>query len=186
MNEEELENSLLLRPSPRVPYTPTGALLVVPSVAWEQTLAVFTSAAARRVEACCFWYGVRDQDRRATVHAVIVPKQRNTWGNYHIPAAAMAEVAAASRPEGWVNLSQIHTHPGHRVEHSRYDDAHANSRRALSLVLPYYGRWQGVWPRGIGVHEFQNDYWHFLSDADAERRVIVGGTEIPARLVYLR
>jgi hypothetical protein len=85
-----------------------------------------------------------------------------------------------------VNLSQIHTHPGLGVEHSRYDDAHANSRRALSVVLPFYGRWHGVWPRGIGVHEFQSSYWHLLSDADAGRRVAIGGAGIPARLVDLR
>src|SRR5262249_9468740 len=87
-----------------------------------------------------------------------------------VPASAVAEMAAATRSHGWVNLAQVHTHPGHGVEHSRYDDGHANSRRALSVVIPFYGRWHGPWPIGVGVHEFQDEYWHLLTEADARLR----------------
>jgi hypothetical protein len=187
MNDEELsDESLLWRRPPPSPYVLPAAVLTVPASVWEQTIAAFARTALHRLEACCFWYGLRAEDGSAVVHAVVVPKQRNTWGNYFVPAPAMAEVAAATRPERWVNLSQLHTHPGAGVEHSRYDDAHANSRRALSIVVPYYGRWRGTWPKGIGVHELQDGYWHLLSDADAGRRVVVGGPDLPARLVDFR
>jgi hypothetical protein len=137
----------------------------------EHTLSVIRATAARRIEACCFWYGVRSDDGGGTVLAVVVPKQRNTWGNYFVDAAAVAEMAAATQPRKWVNLGQVHTHPGVNVEHSRYDDANANSRRALSVVIPFYGRWQGPWPMGLGIHDFQDDYWHLLSDVDAAQRL---------------
>lgn len=112
------------------------------------------------------------------MRAVAVPEQRNSWGNYLVPAAAIAEMAAATRPRGWVNLAQVHTHPGPGATRSRYDDGHANSRRALSIVLPFYGRWQGPWPSGAGAHEFQDEYWHLLPAAEAALRVAVADAEL--------
>jgi hypothetical protein len=174
MTHEDLEeDDWLWRPQPPGPYRLPGAVLTLPGKVLEHTLTVFRKTAARQVEACCFWYGVRADGGSATVLSVVVPKQRNTRGNYFVPAAAVAEMAAATRPRGWVNLAQVHTHPGRGVEHSRYDDEHANSRRALSAVFPFYGRWQGPWPVGVGVHEFQDDYWHLLPEADAALRVVV-------------
>ena len=111
--------------------------------------------------------------RRVTgfVKAVIVPFQINRWGNYHIPSASISAVSAATRAAGWVCLAQIHSHPGSFVEHSRYDDEHASSQRILSVVIPKYGRWREPWPQRVGIHEYQNGYWHQLSDTDAAMRV---------------
>jgi hypothetical protein len=167
------EESNLWRSPPLTPYRRPEVILILPTKAIEHTLAVFRMTAAKRVEACCFWYGVRSDDGTATVLAIVVPKQRNSWGNYFVQAAAVSEMAAVTRPRGWLNLSQVHTHPGASVEHSRFDDGYANSRRALSMVFPFYGRWQGPWPVGVGIHEFQDDYWHQLSEVDAALRVIV-------------
>ena len=182
MSRDDLEEEdWLRRPCPPGPYRLPGAVLAVPGDALWQTIAVFRGTAVRGVEACCFWYGIRAEDGGGVVHAVLVPKQRNTRGNYLVPAAAVVEMAAATRPRGWVNLAQVHTHPGRGVEHSRYDDAHANSRRALSIVFPSYGLWRGPWPVGVGVHEFQDDYWHLLLEPDAALRVVVaarGGSEL--------
>lgn len=172
-NEDLEEEGFLWRPPPPGPYRLPAAVLTLPRAVLEQTLGVFRRSAARLLEACCFWYGLRTDGGSASALAVVAPKQRNSWGNYSVPAAAVSEMAAATRPRGWVNLAQVHTHPGPGVEHSRYDDGHANSRRALSIVLPCYGRWQGPWPLGVGVHEFQDDYWHLLSEADAALRVAV-------------
>lgn len=173
IDETQWEEGSLWRPPPPGPYRLPAAVLTLSRAVLDQTLAVFRRTASRRLEACCFWYGLRTNGGGASVLAIVVPQQRNSWGNYFVPAAAVAEMAAATRPRGWVNLGQVHTHPGRNVEHSRYDDGHANSRRALSVVLPFYGRWQGPWPLGVGLHEFQNDYWHLLSDADASLRVTV-------------
>jgi hypothetical protein len=97
----------------------------------------------------------------------------------------MAKVAAATGPRGWRNLSQLHTHPGSAVEHSFYDDDHANSRRALSIVLPYYGR-SDSWPEAtLAVHEFQDNAWHLLDPGQSAQR-IVAGADGPCELIDLR
>ena len=83
-------------------------------------------------------------------------------GNYEITAEWLAEVVRAL-PDTWRPLAQVHSHPGRWVEHSRYDDKMAMSRRALSLVIPFYGRYDAAsCPAGVGVHECQDGYWHQL------------------------
>jgi hypothetical protein len=93
----------------------------------------------------------------------------------------MVDIANAVRSHGWKNLSQVHSHPGIMVEHSPYDDQMAVSRHSLSVVFPRYGHWEGRWSKGVGVHEWQEGYWHFLDDGVAARRVAlvdVGKVEI--------
>jgi hypothetical protein len=139
-----------------------------------------------RRESCCLWLGERDQTGGGVVRAVVVPRQRNAWGNYQVDVSAMMQVAEAFDGRGWSNLAQLHSHPGRGVEHSRYDDRMASSRRALSLVFPFYGHWTGPWPYDVGVHEFVDDYWHLLSRSDAARRVVVGDGSAPIELADFR
>jgi hypothetical protein len=160
---------------PASPYRTTSAVLSVPERAIELTLGVFAAYVERRVESGSFWYGDRDGAGGGIVRAVVVPDQTNAWGNYHVSAAAMEAVADATRLRGWRNLAQLHTHPGRVVEHSPYDDVHANSRRALSLVFPSYGERDAIGLSLIGVHEWQNDYWHLLPPAAAATRIAVVG-----------
>ena len=150
------------------------------------TLQLFRSYSKRKMEACCFWYGLRDETGGGQVLAVVVPRQRNTWGNYSVTAETMTGVSDHTRPHGWLNLSQVHTHPGRSVTHSWYDDDNANSRKALSIVIPNYGAWNEQWPRGIGVHEFQEGYWHLLSEKTATYRTAIGPANQPVRMVDLR
>jgi Prokaryotic homologs of the JAB domain len=167
------DESLLRRPPAPRPYTLPNVVLSVPRVAIELTLHVFQPYLKAQLEACCFWYGDAADTDNGEVRAVVVPRQLNHWGCYRVQADAMARISTATRTSRWCNLAQIHTHPGASVEHSRYDDSCANSRRALSFVFPFYGKWQGKWPEGVGVHEFQIDYWHYLSRENAARRVIL-------------
>jgi hypothetical protein len=188
MNAEEIESdeSVLWRPPPQVPYVRPDRVLTVPLGVLNLTMRVFQQYAGQRVESACFWYGTRDDAGNGRVAAVAVPRQYNHWGHYRVEADGVAAMAAATRPHGWKNLSQVHTHPGPAVEHSRYDDAHANSRRALSLVFPLYGLWRGRWPAGVGVHEFHGYYWHLLAAADAAARVLTDATDLKAQLVDTR
>lgn len=136
------------------------------------------------MEACCFWFGNRNDTMVGSVgsvEAIIIPRQENHRGHYHVTPEAMLRVAAAVRRFTWKNLAQIHSHPGPGVQHSGYDDEMANSRRALSLVFPDYGYLPGVWrcrgwlwrlwpkpfPSGIGVHAFMEGRWKYLSDHEA-------------------
>ena len=185
-DENQSDESLLWRPPPPVPYVRPDLVLTVPLGVLTLTMRVFQQYAGRRVESACFWYGSRDDAGNGRVAAVAVPGQYNHRGHYRVEADGVAAMAAATRPHGWKNLSQVHTHPGPAVEHSRYDDAHANSRRSLSLVFPLYGLWRGRWPEGVGVHEFQAGYWHLLTTADAAARVVIDLTDLAARLVDTR
>jgi hypothetical protein len=149
------------------PYQLVDACLEVPIDAIEATLALLRSAGAR--ESGLFWYGPRT-GANGVVRSVRAPRQVMHPFNYTVDTAALSQMAAAL-PDDFRTLAQIHSHPGPWVEHSRYDDAMVGSRRALSLVFPDYGRLSRSWPQGVGVHEFQNGYWHLLTDEQAAARV---------------
>ena len=133
------------------------------------------------MEACCFWFGARSPSGTAFVSGIVIPRQLNNRGHYHVEARAMVEVANVARARGWKNLAQVHSHPGPEVTHSGYDDEMANSRRALSLVFPKYGYMPGMWhfrgwlcriwpvvlPDEIGVHAFLDGKWGRLNRAAA-------------------
>ena len=165
---------------PSTTYIPTGAVLVVPKEAlllMGQGLAPYREA---RLEGCCFLYGPRGGSNEVSISYLVFPKQVNNPKNYTVSSEAIAEMSAATRPLEIVNRMQIHTHPGRWVDHSPYDDEHAISRKAVSVVLPYYGATIDAWPKGIGVHEFQTEKWHLLSKQHAEQRIrlVEGGLDI--------
>lgn len=160
------------------PYAPSDRVMTVPVVAVRGVFEVLRRYAQRRVEAGMFFYGDRDVKGDTLVRAIVVPRQRNHWGNYHVSAAAMQAVAKATQHTEWVNIAQLHTHPGAWVEHSTYDDRVANSVRAVSIVIPWYGRHAASWPTRLGVHEWHNGYWHKLERVDAERRIGSGEGEV--------
>jgi len=168
------------RAKPPRRYAEHGRVLEVPKNVLQATVDILRGNGAN--ETCCFWYGTEPGPDRARVEAVVVPRQISSPGNYRVTADAVAQVSANTLARGWVNLAQIHSHPGEGVEHSRYDDAHAISINVMSLVFPSYGNWSGKWPAGIGIHEHQVDYWHMLPDGLAARRIQVID---PARAVLI-
>lgn len=154
-----------------ITYKPTGAILLVPKqtlTLMQYGLAVYRKA---KVEGCCFWYGPKTDSTELPITLVVFPKQINRGGNFTVTSEAIAEMSAATRPPGTINRAQIHTHPSRWVGHSPYDDDHAISRNALSIVLPRYGATIDAWPKGVGVHEFQNNVWHELNTQQAARRI---------------
>jgi hypothetical protein len=160
----------LFRLPPPCPYEPVDLQLSVPDRALAATIALLRRAGHR--ESGLLWYGPRDAVGNGTVAYVVAPRQLMTWGNYTIPADALAEVVHRL-PDDWKPLAQVHSHPGRRVEHSSYDDRMMSSRRALSLVFPVYGCSDEPFPVDIGIHEWQNDYWHLLDLVSAEGRVVI-------------
>lgn len=156
------------RPMPFCAYKPSDRRLHLPANALEITLGYLRCVGSH--ESCVFWYGHRTELGDGEVAAIFAPQQRMTWGNYDVSAAAMSHMLGHVKDD-WRPLAQIHSHPGKMVEHSSYDDQMVSSRRILSIVFPFYGRWNGLWPNHIGVHEWQENYWHLLSDVDASKRV---------------
>lgn len=165
----------LFRLPPPSPYLQGDLQLCVPVTAVVATIALLRRVGRR--ESGILWYGPRNFAGNGTVAYVVAPRQRMTWGNYSITVEALAEVVH-HLPDDWKPLAQVHSHPGRRVEHSIHDDQMASSRRALSLVFPFYGRWNRRFPIGVGVHEWQNEYWHLLDSSSAERRVVMVGGDV--------
>ncbi len=149
-------------------YIPNDSCLCLPTNALEITLEYLRCVGS--FESCVFWYGHRNELGDGKVAAIFTPQQRMTWGNYDVSAAAMSHMLEHVRDD-WRPLAQIHSHPGRMVEHSSYDDQMISSRRILSIVFPFYGRWNGLWPNHIGVHEWQENYWHLLQNEVASKRV---------------
>lgn len=159
------------------------SVLFVAADLWKETSRVF--AAYAEVEACCFWYGTIESNS-GRVTSIVIPAQTNKPGYYHVSADAMSAVSRSTRLLGWRNLAQIHTHPGAMVDHSSYDDLHANSQRALSLVLPHYGRLRTEWQSCVGIHEYQAGVWRRVSRGDAARIIVMTRTPYPIRVIDLR
>lgn len=158
------------RPEPLHPYRPTQLSLRVPNDAVVQTVKLLQKA--RRRESGVFWYGLRDDAGNGEVAHVAAPRQQMRPRNFHVAPEAMAQVVFNLR-DGHRPLAQIHSHPAMGIEHSRYDDKMMNNTRVLSIIFPRYGQLRGAFPVGCGVHEWQDNYWHLLSYADAARRVIL-------------
>ena len=151
----------------------------------ELTRFAFKATARRELECGLFWYGTSG-DVDSTVHGIVVPSQINSWGHYELPEHAIDELSEATRPRGWFNLAQVHTHPSRWVGHSPYDDRYANSRNALSLVFPSYGRIRPLWPVSIGVHEFLEGRWQRLADEKVPLRIVFDSTLSIPEILDLR
>jgi hypothetical protein len=168
----------LRRPPPPRPYRSSAATLSVPASAIEATIRLLMRAGAR--ESGIFWYGARDPVGNTTVAYVTAPRQRMSRGNYEVSPAALAEIVE-TLADPWKPVAQVHSHPGRGVEHSNYDDKMASSRRALSVVFPFYGALNQPFPAGCGVHEFQDGYWHLLDDHLAKQRIVVTAGQVDVR-----
>lgn len=165
MDDEDIS----ARPKPPLPYRAGPAVLRVPSEAVRATCLLLQRAGAR--ESGVFWYGTREEGGISRVRLAVAPRQTMAKFNYHVDAEAVAEIVRNLSP-AWRPLAQVHSRPGKLVEHSRYDDRMIMSKRVLSLVFPRYGNAApAAFPVGVGVHEYQNGYWHLLDEASARARV---------------
>jgi len=169
---------------PTKTYTSTGAVILVPNQALALMWEGLSNYRKARVEGCCFWYGPNTDSKEMSVTHVVFPKQINNRRSFKVASDAIAEMSAATRPLRIINRAQIHTHPRRWTGHSLYDDDHAISRKAISIVLPYYGKPSDSWPEGFGFHVFQNEAWHLLTSRQASERVRLVEGEV--KLIDLR
>ena len=182
------ENPYLPAPhaDPPQPYLHPRRHLHLPASLPPTVSGAFAETADARQEAGALLYGVRgiqvgDAD---VVHALVIPPQIGHRTHYRMPPDSIAAASAATLEHGWVTLGQVHSHPGEDVEHSWYDDRHAISIRAVSFVLPHYGRDADDWLARVGVHDFQGDWWHQLTHEQVATRVSF--TDTPLQILDLR
>jgi hypothetical protein len=171
---------------PPLPYQQPGRHLQLPTALPQAVSTAFAEAADTQQEAGALLYGVRgiqvgDAD---VVHALVIPAQVGHRTHYRIPPESIGDASAVTRTHGWVTLGQVHSHPGEDVEHSWYDDRHAISTRAVSFVLPNYGRDADDWLACLGVHDYQDGWWHQLTAKQATARVSFA--DAPLQILDLR
>ncbi len=135
--------------------------LVVPRAIWDDTTAVFATFSAAGLEGGCLWYGVPGTLR---VVRLGVPRQRGRPRNFEIEPAALEELNAGIGDDLAV-VAQLHGHPGWDVRHSPWDDDLIVSRRAVSIVLPWYGAHVDLAACGVHVHGPAG--WSMLPPGDA-------------------
>ncbi len=171
---------------PPAAYEDRGWRLLLPAALPGAVARAFARPARACLEAGALLYGIRGGGDGAAdaVRALVVPHQQGHRARYHVPHAAIAAASAATRDHGWVTLGQVHSHPSGDVEHSWYDDRHAVSVRAVSIVLPFYGRDPGDWPDRIGVHDYQDGWWHLLTAEQAAARTSFA--DLPLQIIDLR
>jgi hypothetical protein len=179
-------DALMKLADPLAAYEDRGRRLLLPATLPAVVARAFAPTARARLEAGALLYGIRGGEDAAAdvVCALVVPQQEGYRVRYHVPHAAIAAASAVTREHGWVTLGQIHSHPAGDVEHSWYDDRHAVSVRAVSLVLPFYGRDPGDWPDRIGVHEYQGGWWHLLTEEQVGARISFA--DLPLQIIDQR
>lgn len=154
--------------------------LYVPQQVWETTLGLLKPYAEARVEAGCYWYGLRAASRDGAVVLVGIPRQTARPRNFDVSPDDLAALSETVSTLGLACLAQVHTHPGIDVAHSCWDDSHAVSIKALSVVLPEYGGVPVTW-KSIGVHRYEDGRWRRLSEREAMDAVVILGPAVDGR-----
>lgn len=145
-------------------------MIWVSELSWEVLLDAFRRP-RRRVERVAFLDGVAEAGH-SVVTTVTVPNAHLAARYYDVSAEAMTEAAAQLRRNDLVRLAQVHTHGGHRLDHSPRDDAMAYSQKqgAISIVLPDHARHR---PRlaQSAVHVREDGRWRRLDADEASLRI---------------
>lgn len=96
---------------------------------------------------------------------------------FTVSGDAMSEAGKHFRRFGMERLAQVHTHPGHGVKHSPFDDenAYSQSDGSVSIVIPEHARHRPDL-MDCGIHIREPRGWRYLSTAEIERaiRIIPG------------
>ena len=153
--------------------------LLVPETLWRDTSTLMRQYARKRVEAGCFWYGLRN-DNSSIAATIGIPRQKNRPGNFHVHADDLASLVTTACGPGLVTVAQLHLHPDDDVDHSSWDNGQIVSRKILSIVIPNYGA-QPFSLGTLGVHIFEHDQWRRLSAREAQEAVQVIRTVVDTR-----
>lgn len=146
--------------------------LVVSAMLWQQTLEVLHGYTGSKLEAGCFWYGLRNENAACAL-TLGIPRQINHPRSFEVPADDLAAlIAVACDPAALVAVAQLHIHPGSDVQHSPWDDELVVSRNIYSLIIPNYCKLPIVFD-SIGVHRFENNRWVRLSPAAAREAILI-------------
>jgi hypothetical protein len=132
-----------------------------------------------------YWAGVELKDTWL-VSTWITPQAHTSRGSFVTSAVANANVISYLSKHRLTLLVQVHTHPGHRVDHSLGDDtgAYMAFEGFLSIVVPHYGQ-RGILPFSqCGVHRYERGQFLRLHDPVVAQlmEVLPLGVDLRSRL----
>jgi hypothetical protein len=130
-------------------------------------------AAEREAEGVVYWLGI-EAGTKASITTLAVPDADTRYGCVLTTPEANAQVLAAMVGTPLVLIGQAHSHPRHKVRHSRFDDVHTFARHegALSVVVPYFGR-RGININRCGIHRYINGHFRVVRRADLSQHLVV-------------
>jgi len=171
---DDVKTGHIYRQAP-LPLAPArGRLIITDSVrrATETALRGFIGPDGRH-EGIVFWAGRHAGNDQLAV-AVIVPRAIHSRGSVHVSADQVGEAAHQARTRGVVLLAQVHSHPGDDPRHSDADDTLVLMAREsmFSIVAARYGDRGITSAEGAGIHQFQDDGWIQVSDAETALIVV--------------
>lgn len=158
-----------------LPLAPARGHLIVPEAVVVSTLTALRGfhGPDGRHEGIVFWAG-RHEGNDQLVASAIVPRTVHGRGFIHVDANEVGEAAHQARSRRLVLLGQVHSHPGVDTRHSDADDRLVLMAREtmFSFVVADYGD-GGITPaEGAGIHQFQDNEWVQICDADTSLIVV--------------
>lgn len=130
-------------------------------------------AAEREAEGVVYWLGI-EVGTKAIITTLAVPNADTRYGCILTSPEANAQVLTAMVGTPLVLIGQAHSHPRHKVRHSRFDDEHTFARHegALSVVVPYFGR-RGININRCGIHRYINGHFCVVGRAGLSQHIVV-------------
>ena len=145
----------------------------------QQTAALLDSFARRRPsEGVVYWFGIEDT-RAAVVTTLVVPNADTTAGSVRTSPEVNAEALSVITGTPLVYLGQAHSHPGHHVKHSCFDDEQTFARfdGAISVVVPWFGRYGFHLPE-CGFYRHQSGRFREVNDVYKHLRVVPSSQDL--------
>jgi hypothetical protein len=130
-------------------------------------------AAERDSEGVVYWFGF-ECGSQSIITTLVVPNADTTFGCISTSPEANAEAVSAIVGTPLVLIGQAHSHPAHKVRHSRVDDRDTFARfeGSISVVVPYFGR-RGINLGRCGVHRHIDGKFRVIGRAQLDQHIIV-------------
>jgi hypothetical protein len=159
----------------RLGTRPSRPTVIIPESLIATSDALLTQRSpSHRHEDVVYWAGLECGGKWIML-SCIRPAAQVSWGSFKTSAKANAQVVGILAEMGLGLLAQLHTHPGHFVDHSEGDElgAFMAFENFISIVVPHHGQ-RGMLPLvECGVHRLENRAFRRLNNDEIARSLRV-------------
>lgn len=139
-----------------------------------ESVAIMRPQGARGNEGLALWFGVMEDTQTVITHVIEVlgPGFHTTPLYMRLSLRAMSSLTDLADQLGISLVGQVHSHPGTFLDLSDLDIKHGiRSPGYLSVVCPYYAQHDLEGLQACGVHVFENNQYHRLSQKEVAKRI---------------